>query len=121
MSVQATGAQTSLRRRISGPAQLDALLEKLGSLGLPLLDIHRWPPTGGEEQTYEVRIDGRVGEPLLRHLSWTYAVVPERTRVRIAAASGDLHQFLRACTESGASIQRVRRVDRAGAGAVAGC
>ncbi|WP_426244825.1 hypothetical protein [Nocardioides sp. LHG3406-4] len=111
MSVRPTGVQTSLRRRVSGPSQLDVLLEKLCSLGLPLVDVHRLPGATREEQTYEVRIEGEVGEPLLRYLAWPHHVVPGQTRVRIAAASGDLHQFLKDCTECGASIQQVRRVD----------
>ncbi len=113
MSIRLTGAQTALRRRVSEPRQLDALLEKLCSLGVQLLDIHRLPGPAGDDQTYEVRVAGEIGESLLRYLSWPHRVVPEQTRVRISAASGDLHQFLRACTESGASIQRVRRVDPA--------
>ena len=111
MSVQATRTQTSLRRRASEPGQLDTLLEKLCSLGLPLLDVHRFHGPEGAGPTYEVRVDGRVGEPLLQYLNWRHTVVPGRTRVRIAAASGELHQFLRACTACGASIQQVRRVD----------
>ena len=33
--------------------------------------------------------------------------------VRIDAASADLHRFLQACTDAGASIERVRRVEPA--------
>ena len=113
MSIQVTGAQTALRRRLSGPSQLDALLENLCALGVRLLEVHRLPGPVSQEQTYEVRVDGEVGEPLLQHLSWSHQVVPEQTRVRFAAASNDLHQFLRACTERGASIQRVHMVDPA--------
>ena len=113
MSIRVTAAQTALRRRVSEPRQLDALLENLCALGVRLLDVHRLPGPVSQEQTYEVRVEGEVGTPLLQHLSWSHQVLPEQTLVRIAAASHDVHQFLRVCTESGASIQQVRMVDPA--------
>lgn len=117
VAVGATGVQTILRRRLNEPSQLDALLEQLCSLGVPLAEVHRSPAARGEERTYEVRVEGEVGEPLLRHLAWPHHVVPGQTRVQIRSAQGELHQFLRACTEAGASIQRVLRLSRARADA----
>ena len=111
MTVQATRAQTALRRQAGGPGQLDDLLEKLCSLGLQLLDVHRVPGTAGETDTYEVHVDGEVGESLVSYLRWSHHVVPGQTRVRISAASDDLHGFLQACTKCGERIERVRRVD----------
>ena len=110
LPVQTTGAQTALRRRISAPAQLDALLEKLCSLGLHLLAVHRLPGSADEAGTYEVRVAGEVGEPLMRYLKWPHHVVPRQTRIRVAATSNELHRFLRTCTECGASIEGVHRV-----------
>lgn len=110
MSIRGPDTHTALRRRVNGPALLDDLLEKVSGLGLPLLAVHRLPGGTGGEQTYEVRVDGELGEALLRYLSWSHHVVSGQTRVRIAAVTSELHQFLRACTECGASIQRVRLV-----------
>ena len=83
-------------------------------MGLVLTDIapdcrSREPSTRGLA-TYEVRVAGELGEPLLRYLRWSHYAVPEQTLVRLAAGSADLHRFLRACTDCGASIERVRRV-----------
>lgn len=122
MAVQTIGAQTALRRRVGAPAQLDALLDEVLALGLSLLDVHRLPGPPGAEQTYEVRLAGEIGEPLLRRLSWPHRAVPAQTRVRITASTDELPEVLRDCTESGATIQRVRRVegDRAVARGCAG-
>lgn len=110
ITVQTTGAQTALRRRVSGPPQLDTLLEKLCSLGIHLLDIHRLPGSGAEAGTYEVRVEGEVRQPVVGYLRWPHHIVPRQTRVRLAATSNELLSFLRACTECGASIEGVRRV-----------
>jgi hypothetical protein len=119
MTVRSTGAQTALRERVEEPHQLDVLLEKVFSVGLVLTDVHRVSPcdtpragAGGRSglATYEVRIAGELGEPLLRYLGWFHYVVPEQTLVRLTAASDDLNRFLRACTDNGARIDRVRRV-----------
>ena len=90
-------------------AAFDDLLEKVFSVGLVLTDVHRLPPSAGLA-TYEVRVAGDLGEPLLRYLRWFHYTVPEQTLVRLTVAQADLHGFLRACTESGVRIERVRRV-----------
>ena len=129
--VRKIGAQTALRQQVRGPAQLDALLQKLCSVGLVLTDVHRLPPAasgclsahgqssdtesaetdGGRVQgaVYEVRVQGELGETLLRYLRWSHYVIPEQTRVRLVAGSAELHRFLQVCTDSGTSIERVRR------------
>ncbi|MCW2823193.1 MAG: hypothetical protein JWQ91_110 [Aeromicrobium sp.] len=112
VSVWATRAQTSLTRRGSGPPQLDALLESLCSVGARLLEVHREPTGWDDRPTYEVRVEGEVGEPLLRWLNWSHRVVPGQTHVRIVASADELHHFLQACTASGAGIQRVHRLSR---------
>jgi hypothetical protein len=109
MTVRSTKTQTALRNRVMESQQLDDLLEKVFSVGLVLTDVHRLPTTAGLA-TYEVRVAGELGEPLLRYLRWFHYTVPEQTLVRLTAGSADLHRFLRACTDSGARIERVRRV-----------
>ena len=118
VAVHTTGSQTALRRRVSGQAQLDTLLQRLRSVGLVLMEVRRVadvatqnPETASRGVVYEVRVDGELGEPLLRYLNWPHYVVPGQTMVRIDAASADLHRFLEACTEAGVSIERVRRVE----------
>ena len=111
MSVRTCVPETALRRRVGEPAQLDALLHKLCSVGVVLTDVHRVPSVAQTDgTTYEVRVAGELGQPLLRYLSWPHAVVPQRTQVRLALGPADLRLFLRACTDWGAGIERVRRV-----------
>jgi len=111
MAVRTCVPETALRRRVGEPAQLDDLLRKLCSVGVVLTDVHRVPPVApAGAATYEVRVAGELGQPLLRYLSWPHTVVPERTQVRLALGSADLRRFLRACTDSGAGIERVHRV-----------
>jgi hypothetical protein len=119
MAVCAVGAQTALRREVSGPAELDDLLDTLGELRIPLVDVHLLPARPEARSTYEVHVDGEVGESLLRHLRWSSHVVPGHARVRILAAARELQEFLLACTESGASIERVRLVTTAGRSRIA--
>jgi hypothetical protein len=109
MTVRSTEMQTALRQRVNEPRQLDDLLAKVFAVGLVLTDVHRLPPSAGMF-TDEVRVAGELGEPLLRYLRWFHYTVPEQTLVRLTAGSADLHHFLRACTDSGAGIERVRRI-----------
>lgn len=62
-------------------------------------------------RTLEVHVEGELGEPLLRYLSWSHYYVPEQTVVRVIAAPDELHSLLAACTNDGLGIERVRRID----------
>lgn len=112
MMVREVRTQTALRREVSGPDQLDDLLSTLSEMRIPLVDVHlaQPPAAAGAGPTYEVRVDGEVGEPLLRYLKWSHAVVPGHVRVRIAAATRELLELLRACSESGSTIEHVHLV-----------
>lgn len=106
-------AQTALVGQVREPAQLGLLLEKLLSVGLVIDDIHRvTAPAASKEDgaTYEIRVDGELGEPLLRYLSWRHRTVPEQTFVRIAAGSAELMRCLRAFAEAGLSVEHVHQV-----------
>jgi len=129
MTVRTMRGQTALRRAIVDPHELDALLHEVGTMGLTLTAVHRLPNdqsgafeadgarTGAEVDrdastaTYEVRVAGELGRPLLRHLGCSHYAVPPLTLVRLALADRDLNRFLRACTDCGATVQQVRRVD----------
>ncbi len=110
MTVRGVPTQTALRRQVSGPAQLDELLDTISEMRIPLVDVHLLQAASGAGPTYEVRVAGEVGEPLLRHLKWSYSVLPGHARVRVAAAGRELLELLRACTESGSTIEQVRLV-----------
>ena len=133
MTVRTTEAQTALRRKIAGPAELSALLVEISTLGLTLTDVHRVVDVGDPEPdaagptprpgvgktsaasgTYEVRVVGELGKPLVRHLGCEHYPVQKQTLVRLALVAGELHRFLQACTECGAGLERVRRVRSSG-------
>ena len=111
MTVHPTCRQTALRGRVNEAGQLDQLLETLRSFGLRLLEVHRASGGDGPAGTYEVRVQGELGAPLLRYLRWPHRIVPQQTRVSIEASAAELHEFLRECHECGASIVCVHRVD----------
>ncbi|MCY4727433.1 hypothetical protein NYO98_14185 [Nocardioides sp. STR2] len=113
MTVRSTAAQTALRRRVDGPAELSALLVEIGTLGLTLTDVHRVAsvedgPAGAG--LYELRVLGELGEPSLRYLKCTHYHVEKQALVRLTLVAGELHSFLQACTDCGAGLARVHRV-----------
>lgn len=117
IAVHTTPTQTALRHRVSGLGQLDDFLQRLRAVGLVLTDVHRLSPPAPYDSedtcgTYEVRVEGELGDPLLRYLRWPHHVVHGQTVVRIAAAPDALSAFLRSCTDIGLSIEQVRRVER---------
>ncbi|NPD06103.1 hypothetical protein HN031_15595 [Nocardioides sp. zg-1308] len=112
-------AQTVLFRRVDSPRDLDVLLSRLTSLGLTLAEVHEHQPSGVPADasgrtngpcSYEVRVDGRLGESFLTFLSWRHCVVPEQTSVLVEARPEDVLQLLATCSELGLGIERVRRV-----------
>jgi hypothetical protein len=115
--------ETLLFRRVDDLAELDALLDQILSMGLVLTEVHELPVTSiarpeghhgsdASPQTgwYEVRVEGELGEPLLRYLNWSHRVVPEQTYMKVEATSSELDAILSVCAEEGTTIERVRRV-----------
>jgi hypothetical protein len=128
MKVRLAGAQTVLRREVSDPVQLDALLQDLRSVGLVLTDAHRLtspPHERGVEApadrqtpaTYEVRVAGELGTRLVHYLRCSHFVVPEQVTVQLVVDWAGLTSFVKACSECGARIERVRRIGPAPSGA----
>ena len=123
MRVQPMRAQTVLFRRAAGPGDLDALLDQLRSLGLPLAEIHQAPvlpvadPTGRSDsrdevatRSYEVRVEGELGDTLLRYLRWSSCVVADQKSARLEATPAELQRFLTACSQHGVRIECVHRL-----------
>jgi hypothetical protein len=60
---------------------------------------------------YEVRVEGELGEPMLRYLNWPHRLEPAYTRVRLdKVTAADLEVFLAACDRAGLTIERIQRV-----------
>lgn len=109
-----TPTQTALVGQVRNPAQLESVLDRLQSAGVVLEEIHRVEgrstEAGDDVATYEIRVEGELGASLLRSLRWRHYVVPEQTRVRIAAGSAELLHCLMIFIGAGVSIEQVRRV-----------
>lgn len=112
-------AQTALFSRVESSQELDVLLARLSSLGLTLAEVHEVKlPAAREDGTdsrqqpssYEVRVDGRLGDTFLNFLRWRHCTVPEQTTVRVDARPHDVLQLLATCSDLGLGIERVRRV-----------
>ncbi|HSF97915.1 MAG TPA: hypothetical protein VLA55_04420 [Ornithinibacter sp.] len=116
MKIRSTQAQTALRRRVRSPEELSALLVEISTVGLTLTDVHRVASAADAQPdsgVYEVRVVGELGGSLLRYLKCTHYSVQRQTLVRLTLAADELHRFLQACADSGARLERVRRVGAA--------
>ena len=111
-------AQTALFRRVESSHELDVLLARLSSLGLTLAEVHEQQLPAARDDadsqekpfSYEVRVDGRLGDTFLNFLRWRHCTVPEQTTVRVDARPHDVLQLLATCSDLGLGIERVRRV-----------
>lgn len=116
-------AQTALFRSVASSGELDALLGRLTSLGLPLAEVHEhklprpgagtWVDPRQHPCSYEVRVDGRLGETFLTFLRWRHCVLPEQTTVQVEAGPDEVLRLLAACSDLGLGIERLRRVREA--------
>jgi hypothetical protein len=116
-------AQTVLMRRVASQDELATLLERVLAVGLMLNEVHelriasRAPAAtlglGGQRtvhRAYEVRVDGKLDEGLLRYLRWSHRHLPEQAALRLEGTTDEVHEFLSACCRLGLGIERVRRV-----------
>jgi hypothetical protein len=116
-------AQTVLMRRVTSQDELATLLERVLTMGLVLNDVHehrlasRAPDATRQvdgqrtvHREYEVRVDGRLDESLLRFLRWNHRYLPEQAALRLEGTTDKMHEFLGACCRLGLGIERVRRV-----------
>jgi hypothetical protein len=99
--------QTVLFRRVRDVGELDALLERLRSSGLVLIDIHGAPPPERRSATfryYEVRVRGELGAKLLEYLGWSHRTITQRQ-----VSARDLDAFLAQCAEAGLVVDQLRK------------
>jgi hypothetical protein len=131
-------AETVLYRDVSDLAELDELLELLQSMSLVLSEIHRFGPdprsararrrrrdltedTRGDAsplsddrlgvvQSYEVRVQGRLGDALLHYLRWSDRTPLAESAFRIQSNASDLWRLVASCMDHGLLIDRIVRV-----------
>jgi hypothetical protein len=61
-------------------------------------------------KAFEVRVEGQLGEPMLRLLGWSHVTVPEQTLVRVDVTPAALQRIVKDCTDRGLTIERIHRV-----------
>ena len=119
-------AQTVLMRRVTSQDELAGLLERVLAMGLVLNEVHELrvaskpqnPSEAGRRtvsRAYEVRVDGRLDNTLLRFLQWRHQHLPEHAALRLEGTPELVYAFLSDCCRLGLWIERVRRVKELGA------
>ena len=61
-------------------------------------------------RSYEVRVEGELGDKLLRYLRWSSCVVADQKSARLEATPSELQRFLSACSHHGVGIECVHRL-----------
>jgi hypothetical protein len=124
---------TILCRQVTGFAEIDALMERLRSIGVAPIEVHASPGhdpsspqegepanrTGDDDSSragswssrdyYEFRIQGRLGDSILNYLQWPSRLEHERTLVRVVATQAEVQAILGALADSGAQIDHFIR------------
>ena len=63
-------------------------------------------------KAFEVRIEGQLGESMLRLLGWSHVTVPEQTVMRVDVTPAALQSIVKACIDRGLTIERIHRIER---------
>ena len=94
---------TVLSRRVVDATEVDSLIERLRSIGITPLEMH------ASSLDYEFRIEGRLGDGILRSMQWVARFEEERTMMRVIATPGDLQLILEELGDSGIGIDHLIR------------
>jgi hypothetical protein len=96
-------AATILSRRVVDPSEVEAIIERLRSLGIAPLEVR------ASSRHCDFRIEGRLGRSVLRYLQWPFRLEQERTVVRVDAKPRELRAILEHLASSGVQIDRCVR------------
>lgn len=136
LAIHRVSAETVLHRVLDDLVDLDRLLEQLQALGLVLCELRETPVPGSDTPTapgpttsttagsslerlespvmprrsYEVRIDNRPGETLLRSIPWAHRFPVRQSVVRVRAGAPGLTEFLSCCAANDLMIERITRL-----------
>lgn len=113
MSAHSAPAQTLLFRTVRTVAELDELLHRVSAMGLKLAALHATaaPDGAAAHRSYEVWVGGELGDNLLGYLGWSHELVADRQVARGDVSARELASFLAQCSESGLTVDRVRRLE----------
>lgn len=87
-----------MSKKISDPAEVDELSERLRSLGITPLEVR------ASSRHYEFWIEGRLGRSILGYLEWTSRFEPERTVLRVRGSERELRMILEQLAQSGIQV-----------------
>ena len=107
----ATPMTTVLSRRGVDDRQIDGLIERLRSIGITPMEVRAGSVPGVvQHETYcEFRIEGRLGDSMVRYLQWTARLEPERTVVRLLTTRDGLQKLLEELAHSQVRIDHLIR------------
>ncbi|HET9649734.1 MAG TPA: hypothetical protein VFP34_16095 [Microlunatus sp.] len=88
---------TVLWHRVDDADELYAVLDALYAMGISPREVHEAP--AGARRHCEVRIDGRLGDAVLRQLHWSYRVL-QTTIVRVRTSQDALRSMLSELTRT---------------------
>ena len=103
LTLYSVPAVTVLSRRVIDAAEIDGLVEELRSIGITPLEMYASSPY------CEFRIEGRLGDSMVRHLRWAARFEPERTVLRFWTTADQLQLILDELADSGVGIDHLVR------------
>jgi hypothetical protein len=107
----ATPVTTVLSRRGADDEQIDGLIERLRSIGITPMGVRAGSVPGNvQHESYcEFRIEGRLGDSMVRYLQWAARLEPERTVIRLLTTRDGLHKLLEELADSQVRIDHLIR------------
>jgi hypothetical protein len=107
----ATPVTTVLSRRGVDDKQIDGLIERLRSIGITPMEVRAGSVPGKvQHESYcEFRIEGRLGDSMVRYLQWAARPEPARTVIRLLTTSKGLQTLLQELADNQARIDHLIR------------
>lgn len=103
LTLYSVPAVTVLSRRVVDLAEIDGLTEQLRAIGIAPVEMRASFPH------CEVRIEGRLGDAIVRYLRWAARFEPERTVIRVLNTGEQLQLILDELVDSGTGIDHLIR------------
>ena len=110
-TLYATPVTTVLSRRGVDDQQIDGLIERLRSIGITPMEVRAGSVPGSvQHEAYcEFRIEGRLGDSMVRYLQWAARLEPERTVIRLLTTRDGLQKLLEELADSQVRIDHLIR------------
>jgi hypothetical protein len=96
-------AATVLSRRVVDLAEIDGLIEQLRAIGITPIEMRVSFPH------CEVRVEGRLGDSIVRYMRWSARFEPERTVIRVLTTGEQLQLIVDELVDSGTGVDHLIR------------